>query len=312
MRDLESQAGPEWKWRRECPRFSGAQAEYKEWKGQVEDWLVVCGDDVEYPGIEIRMSVKGKAYEVTAGIDRDELMKEGGEKIILKKLEEAYEKDTLMDNFGKLKSFFKIERESGETMRDFIIRYEKRELECRKALGKSILEGEVKGYHVLDQANLSENQKQMVLAACGKEKLEYEVVSQVMKRIFEGLGNKEDNEWWGSEGYSRVGRGRDSYRSRPRGTGSRGRGRDGKNPLNKDGKVSLCALCKSEYHWARECPQNFINKTKKEKEPIDGQQQEKSEERVYVGEVSKLDEEPWGEIDIILDTGCKSTVCGEL
>ena len=36
------------------------------------------------------------------------------------------------------------------------------------------------------------------------------------------------------------------------------------------------------------------------------------EERVYVGEVSKVDEEPWGEVDAILDTGCKSTVCGEL
>ena len=33
MRDLENQASPELKWRRECPRFNGAQAEYKEWKG---------------------------------------------------------------------------------------------------------------------------------------------------------------------------------------------------------------------------------------------------------------------------------------
>ena len=186
--------GLEWKWRRECPRFSGVHAEYKGWKGQVEDWLVVCGEEVKYPGIEIRMSLKGKALEVAEGIDREELKKKEGEKIILKKLDEAYLKDTLMDNYSKMKCYFKIERESGETMRDFIIRYEKVELECKKALGKSMFEGEAKGFHVLEQAHLSESQKQMVLSACGNGKLEYEVVSQIMKRIFEGLGNKEDNE----------------------------------------------------------------------------------------------------------------------
>ena len=78
-------------------------------------------------------------------------------------------------------------------MRDFIIRYEKEELECRKAMGKNVLEGEAKGFHVLEQANLTDNQKQMVLAACGKEKLEYSVVSQIMKRIFEVLGKKGEN-----------------------------------------------------------------------------------------------------------------------
>ena len=311
MDDSKTQVGCEWKWRRECPRFSGVQAEYKGWKGQVEDWLVVCGDDVQYPGIEIRMSLRGRALEVTEGIDREELKKKGGDTIILKKLDAAYKKDTLMDNYGKMKRYFKTERESGETMREFIIRYEKEELECSKAIGKSMFEGEAKGFHLLEQANLSENQKQMVLAACGKGKLEYEVVSQIMKRIFEGLGNKEDNEWWGSEGYTNVWRGRDSYRPRSisRGRGTRGRGRDGKNPLNRDGRVSLCTLCKSEYHWVRDCPQNVMNKTKKGKEP--SQEQEKSEERVYV-EVSKVDEEHWGDIDAILDTGCKSTVCGEL
>lgn len=312
--DSEAQVGLEWKWRRECPRFSGVQAEYKGWKGQVEDWLIVCGDDVQYPGIEIRMSLKGRALEVTEGIDRMELKKADGHKIILKKLDEAFKKDTLMDNYGKMKKYFKIERESGETMREFIIRYEKEELECRRAIGKSMFEGEAKGFHVLEQAHLSENQKQMVLAACGQGKLDYDVVSQIMKRIFEGLGNKEDSEWWGSEGYSNGWRGRgSSYRSRSGGRGNRGgRGRGGKNPLNKDGKVSLCTLCRSEYHWARECPQNFMNKDKKERDSGVSQEQENAEEKVYVGEVSKVDEEPWGEIDIILDTGCKSTVCGEL
>ena len=38
----------------------------------------------------------------------------------------------------------------------------------------------------------------------------------------------------------------------------------------------------------------------------------KLEEEIYIGEVSTVDEEPWEVVEAILDTGCKSTVCGEL
>ena len=302
----------EWKWRRECPKFGGAKAEYKGWRGQVEDWLLVCGEEVKYPGVEIRLSLRGRALEIAEGINREEIKKEGGERIILKKLDEAYRKDTIADNYEKLRTYIKIERESGETLRDYIIRYEKEELECSKALGNSVLGGEVKGFHVLEQANLSDSQKQMVLAACGREKLEYSVVSEVMKRIFEGLGKKEESGWLGSEAevQSSFGRGRVNFRSR--GRGNRGRGRGGRNPLDKQGKVSVCVLCQSEWHWARECPENFVNKKKRENRPEANQDNERDEETGYVGEISWGNVEPWKEVDGILDTGCQSTVCGEL
>ena len=307
---MESEA--EWRWRKDCPRFTGVQAEYKTWKGQVEDWLDVYGDSAKYPGIEIRMSLKGRAYELTEGIGREELKKKGGEKLIIQKLDEAYLKDRIIDNYGKINSFIKIERDSGEGMRDYLIRYEKVELECCRAIGKNVLEGEVKGYHVLAQAKLSDNQKQMVLAACGKDKLEYGTVAQILKRVFDGVGNNEESEWLGSESISNVERGRENYRGR--GRGNRGRGRGGRNPLNRQGKVSVCAICNSEWHWARECPKNFLNQRKEENktDARPNQEKETEEEQVYVGEVSKVDEEPWGEVDAILDTGCKSTVCGEL
>ena len=157
-----------------------------------------------------------------------------------------YFKDTLMENYSKMKNYFKIERDSNEKMRDFVIRYEKAESECRKAVGKSMFEGKAKGFHVLEQANLTENQKQMVLLACGQGKLEYGKPSQIMKRIFEGLGSKE-----GSEGHVNLGRGRGNY--------GRGRGNRGRNPVNREGKVTLCVICKSEWHWARHCPENIQN-----------------------------------------------------
>ena len=67
----EKNTGTEWRWRRECPKFNGIHNEYKEWKGQVEDWLGVCGEEVKYPGLVIRMSLKRKALEVTEDIERE-------------------------------------------------------------------------------------------------------------------------------------------------------------------------------------------------------------------------------------------------
>ena len=64
-----------------------------------------------------------------------------------------------MENYSKMKNYFRIEREASEKMRDFVVRYEKAESECRKAIGKSMFEGEAKGFHVLEQANLTESQK---------------------------------------------------------------------------------------------------------------------------------------------------------
>ena len=304
MADADRTTGAEWRWRRECPRFSGIQEEYKGWRGQVEDWIEVCGEDVKYPGIEIRMSLKGKALQVAETIDREKLKKADGPKVILAKLDEKFRKDTLTENYGKMKSYLKIERESSENMRDFIIRYEKAEVECSKAIGKEMLEGEAKGFHVLEQANLTENQKQMVLAACGQGKLEYDAISKIMKRIFESLESKEEGEWLGSEGYVNLGRGRTKVNDRSRGRGYRSRG--GRNPLNREGKVTQCVICKSEWHWARDCPENIQNKKKADAS------QSKGEENVYIGGASRLEEESWGEVDAILDTGCKSTVCGEL
>ena len=313
----------EWVWRKNCPIFGGKQSEYKGWKGQVEDWLVVCGEDVKYPGIEIRLSLQGKALEVTEGIDRIALKSKGGEKVILDKLDSVYLKDTLMENYGKMKNYFKIERGSGERMSDFIVRYEKAASECSKAMGKNMLEGEAKGFHVLEQANLTDNQKQMVLAALGVGKLDYDAVSKMMKRIFEGLGNKDDSDWWGSETYGNrprpTERGVDRYRSRGRMRWNRGK--DGRNPVDREGKVTLCVLCNSEWHWARDCPHNYRNKERQNEQRAGGgldnkvkvnQGRESEQEKIYIGDIQETDFESWGEVDAILDTGCRSTVCGEL
>ena len=207
-------------------------------------------------------------------------------------------------------------------MSDFLVRYEKLETECKKALGRSMLEGEAKGFHVLEQANISENQKQMVLAACGTKKLEYATVKQILKRVFENLGESEKEDCYtGYTATSYQDRGRNRFRGRRGGVegGSissssrgfnRGRGGRGRNPVNREGKVTLCAICGSEWHWARDCPENYANKSKKEEG--EGKKDGGHTEKVYFSNTESSEMEKWNEIDLVLDTGCESTICGEL
>ena len=268
----------------------------------MEDWLMVSGEESKYPGLEIRMSLSGKALEVTEDIARETLTGKKGEQVILQKLDEVYKKDSLMENYGRMKKYFGTQRMNGEKIRDFLIRYETAAAECARAMGRPMLEGEAKGFHVLEQSNLNDQQKQMVIAACGQGTLEYKTVTQTMKRIFEGLGEKEEEQWLENTNTVRE---RNNISSR----GNRGRGRTGRNPLDSRGKVTRCVICSSEWHWAKDCPQSYRNRT--EIRPDGAKGLKHVNEEVYIGGVSNIDEEAWEELEAILDTGCRSTVCGE-
>ncbi len=81
--------------------------------------------------------------------------------------------------------------------------------------------------------------------------------------------------------------------------------------MNREGKTTTCTttICKSEWHWAYDCPNNFKNRGYKENKK---NEEEGKKEKIYISGITAEEEEEWGDIEAILDTGCKSTVCGEL
>lgn len=54
--------------KQKCPVFTGVEEDYKMWKQQINDWLVVEEDNIKYPGIEIRLALKGKSYQICGDI----------------------------------------------------------------------------------------------------------------------------------------------------------------------------------------------------------------------------------------------------
>jgi hypothetical protein len=261
------------------------------------------------PGVGMRMGLEGRAMEVGMTMERSELKKKDGAEKLLEKLDKRYRKDKVMETYGKVRQYLKVERGKEEKIEDYLHRYDKLAEECKKATGNNgMLDGEIKGCHLLEQANVDESQKQMIIAACGKDKLEYNMVQKVMRRIFEGLGGKEEKkeeDWWEDRGRRERGNVRETERKY---MGNRGNGR--RNPMDKGGRITKCAICGSESHWARECPQNYNNK-KKGINKGENNGDKKEEEKVFIGGVEENDNY-WEEIEAILDTGCNSTLCGEL
>ena len=316
-----------------CPEFSGEIEEYDEWKVLVEDWMWMTKDEVKGQGVIMRQSVKGKARQVVLDIEKEVIRgKDGGEEV-LKRLDEVYRKDKVWERYDKALAYLSIERKRNESIKDFLQRYEHVALECRKVGGKTApcvkckrvsgeLDDELKAIHLLEATKLNDPQKQMVLSAARTEDLEYDVIRKVMKRMFENAdkSNKADETW--VEGAGRMGYRREAD-TWPEGAGRMGyrqgykeaENRGARNPM-RYGKVTRCAICMSEFHWARQCPRNIQNRggnygnAKKEQEGQDSKKESEASSKVFVSK--EEDRDYWTEIEAILDTGCKNSVIGEL
>ena len=239
-------------------------------------------------------------------IEKDVIRGDQGGEAVLARLDEVYKKDKIWEKYGRARAFLKVERKPAESIGEYLNRYENVSREFKNAGGK-LMEDDLKAVHLMEQAKLTEFQVEMVLTGCGKDELDYETTKRVMKRIFDRLGedkSKEDN--W-AEGMKSMSLGRPAQNSEER-RGER------KNPM-RYGKVSQCAICSSEYHWARQCPQNAANRSdsNNRRGPVREGQEKTSEKkegnRVFVSNEEEKDY--WSEVEGILDTGCKSSLIGQ-
>jgi len=134
-------------------------------------------------------------------------------------------------------------------------------------------------YRLIKSANLSEQDEKMVKATCS---LTYDDVKSKLKNIFGDSGcsqnftasvvKKEEvyETHRGDYHSSFAGRGNRSRGSRGRYKSVRFSLKDGKNPLGKNGKTTLCLICKSEYHWANLCPHRggAVDEVGREESPL--------------------------------------------
>ena len=84
------------------------------------------------------------------------------------------------------------------------------------------------------------------------------------------------------------------------------RAHNGRNPIERDGKVTTCHICSSTMHWSRSCPQRYKKDFHSDKE------EECHVTLMASNEPSEGISSLMGEFigSMVLDSGCSHIVCG--
>ena len=119
-----------------CPIFSGMEEDYENWRILASDWMEIEGNKREYPGLEMRADIRGKALDVVVGIPQVDLKGDEGTERLIKELEKYYQKESRTYKLMKLKELMNIKRGMDESMEEYIRRYEKVARDLKSAGGE--------------------------------------------------------------------------------------------------------------------------------------------------------------------------------
>src|SRR5678816_472143 len=95
--------------KRTCPRWEGNEGEdYGMWKKLIDLWFLAEGKKIEYPAVEIMLSLGERAFKFVQDISMEDLQSVGGKEAIIKRLDEQYGRERTQDKFDKISKYFKI------------------------------------------------------------------------------------------------------------------------------------------------------------------------------------------------------------
>ena len=308
------------------PKFD-EKSSYETWKNEIEIWRRVTDVKKEKQALAITLSLSGKARETALEIPADDLDKEAGVTLLIEKLDAVFLKEA-KDLAYEAYTHFDIYRKSEECkMADYIYEYEIRYGKCKKH--DMTLPDAILAFKLLDNANLSSKDKRLAMTACSE--LTFASMKSALKRIFgdrttvpsdsEAINIKQESAYFTKQkAYSPY---KQTYNSPYKQTykqsySSRNTEPPGTNPINKFGKRSKCVVCKSVFHWVKECPHKPVESVQQtsEVEPT-GSATGVSVETVNITlftKESQLDHEIFVVESLgaaIIDTACTKTVCGE-
>ena len=266
-------------------------ASYVNWKTDLEIWLEFTNLEKSKTGPAVFLSaLNEKDREVVRQTVTPEVLKSAvGIPEIIKCLDKLYLKDETFTAYECYEKFEKYVRPNQGTMDDYINEFEQLYSKSKNK-GMEILDG-VLAYRLLNGANLSNANKQLVKATVGCMK--YETMKQQLKKVFTDTDITDEHkvktekecyyeqsddayDTFYSSGYRGRGkrgnfRGRFNNNNSGRYSGNSGRyvdknnGRGYKsvntarklNIKDENGDISRCLVCDSKYHWAKNCPDAY-------------------------------------------------------
>ena len=166
-------------------RYDGSDPSiYKRWRRRATIMLMSLPNTYppEKHGAKLMEYLTGDAEQACEYIDLDELGKEGGEKLVLKALDERYkplEKDDLAEALREY--FYEVSVKNGEQLKNFVTRLT---TASRKLEQQSVkLPSEVQGWFLVRKMKLDAAQESMLLTAT-QGSYKYEKVCGAVKAIF--------------------------------------------------------------------------------------------------------------------------------
>ena len=153
---------------------------YQQWKNEIGFWELVTDLDKKKRGLALALSLQGKPREVAFEIDPVKLNADDGVKFLVTELDKLFEKDKVDQTYSAYTDFDKCRRESTMDMSEFIINFEQKYNKCKKYA--MTLPDTVLAFKLLDNAGLSQTDRQLALTACSD--LKFDTMKSALNHIF--------------------------------------------------------------------------------------------------------------------------------
>lgn len=270
-----------------APPTLGKSTLYNNWKKEIKIWEAFTSIPEEKRAPAIFMTLAGEAKEAVLNMDLEKLTAKDGVVNLIDTLDRMYLKDESSQAYEAYESFEKFVRPSNMTIADYVIKFEQLYFKA-KSFDMAILDG-VLAYRLLNSANLTKDQKQLVKATVSK--MDYNIMKDQLKKVFTNTARdlsprneyeddrikvesqEEKSEVLYNKDFSKS----DAYYSkdfskyssnRGRGRGNFNRGKQNnfhknkelknsekkQNPTNSKGEVCRCNFCGSRFHFVNNCP----------------------------------------------------------
>ena len=232
---------------------------YSQWKNEVKMWVMVTDLDKKKQALALALSLKGKQREVALEIDPSKLNVDAGVTFLISELDKLFEKDKVDETYSAYTDFDKYQRESNKNMSEYIINFEQKYNKCKKY--EITLPDTVLAFKLLDNAGLSQNNRQLALTACSY--LRFNTMKAALKCIFStnssllesgtasAITVKEESAFVTERHWDKN---KKFHQYKGEIYSNSGKITYPKMNPTINGRVSRCRICESKYHWVRDCP----------------------------------------------------------
>ena len=291
---------------------------YEQWKTEVNMWKRVTDLERRKRGLALALSLQGKAREIAVKINIDTLNVDDGVDNLIAELDKVFEKDKKDQAYSAYRAFDTYKRLDSVKMCDYIIQFEQNYNNCKGF--QMTLPDAVLAFKMLDNAGLTESERQLALTACTS--IKFEDMKTALNRIFGGKSSSDlsdtpvrvkEEVFVAQKGFGRGRSNQRSYNQR-----SREVTHDRRPKINPsyNGVVSRCRYCDSKLHWIKDCPHknnddaNNVNIVDNGAVSCDNEtvnitlfsaEDPLTPQKVFVIEAQNA---------AVIDTACTKTVCG--